>query len=244
MIASRIMKMHRGVSGGITGTNVDVSTEFVSFGEYLNTSASNNFDENTTAHYSVSEIQVSHSGSGRLYIGHKTTSTQVYMSDAPIAAIQVLDNAGTSVLHNFYFGVNDQGWKTTLVSHTQTPNNGILDTTPTVARDSYSFGDISTVPLTDRFCIASGTPSAQTGAANGISLPSGPMTLGEATIMQFIPTNYVYRETSSTADSYASFMRSPIISWSAGMKVRVAYIIGNSPTSPPQVNDSLFMGIA
>jgi len=230
-----------GAVSGITGTNVDVSTEFVSFGEFLVTDPSSNTNKN----YSVSEIQVSHSGSGRLYIGHKITTDPVYVSDAPIGAIQVLDNAGTSVLHNFYFGVNDQGWETTHQAFIQTPNNGILNTTPTYARNNYYFAEISSsVAATDRFNLASITGSSKTGAKDGIVFPGGPMVLGNATTAQLISSNYLYRESSSSTDSHASFMRSPIISWSAGMKVRVAYIIGNSPTSPPQVNDSLFMGIA
>ena len=231
-----------GAVSGITGTNVDVSTRFVSFGEF---SVTDPWFANTAANYSVSEIQVSHSGSGRLYIGHKVTTDPTYVSDAPIGAIQVLDNAGTSLLHNFYFGVNDQGWETTHQAFAQTSSNGVLDTSPAQARNSYYFAEISSsVASTDRFNLASGTGSTKTGARDGIVFPGGPMGLGNATQHQSIPSNYLYRETSGSADSHASFMRSPIISWSAGMKVRVAYIIGNSPTSPPQVNDSLFMGIA
>lgn len=220
-------------------TGTDVSSSFVSFGEFIVTDGLGDTD----SPYSVSEIQVDHSGSARLYIAHKSTAAPTYFSDAPIAAIQILDSAGTNVLHNYYFGANtNQGWSTTTSRHIEGTTG--LSSTPTAA-GAYIYSAITTNVNASSFGLATTTASSGTGAIDGIASPTGPMTLGNATTAQASATYYIYNETSSpTGLNDAVYMRSPVISWTSGMRVRVAYIIGNHATNQQEVDDTLFMGIA
>jgi hypothetical protein len=220
----------------IAGT--DISSSFMSFGEYLVTDNAGD----TSSSYSVSEIQVSHDGDARLYIAHKTTASTTWKSDAPIAAIQILDSDGTTVLHQYYFGgETNQGWETTPDGYAAGATG--ISTTPTEAA-SLSYSSITANATADTFGIAGQTGSATTGAANGIASPTGPMVLGEATTAQVPFTFFVYREASGSVLDQATYMRSPVISWTNGSRVRVAYIIGNDSSIPQETDDTLFMGIA
>ena len=236
MLASRLIGMNHGPT--ISGISLDISSAFVSFGEFIVTDDA----QNTTSAYSVSELQVDHTGSARLYIAHKTTTVTTYYSDAPIAAIQILDNAGTTVLYQYYFGGNtNQGWDTTPDAYAAGATGISINPTSAAA---YSYSAIGTNSYADAFGLATTTASQRTGAFDGIASPSGPMTLGEDTTAQALDTHYVYRESSGSVLNQATYMRSPIISWTTGMKVRVAYIIGNTSLSPQEVDDTFFMGIA
>ena len=237
MLASRLIGMNHGAA--ISGISLDISSAFVNFGEFI--VADNAAD--TASPYSVSELQVDHTGSARLYIAHKVTSNTTFYSDAPIAAIQILDNAGTTVLYQYYFGVSphNQGWATTPDGYAA-GTNGINKTPTQIA--AYGYSAISTNSTGDTFGLATSTASGGTGAVDGIASPSGPMTLGNATTAQASSTFYVYREASGSVLNEATYMRSPTISWTNGMKVRVAYIIGNSSSNAQDVNDTFFMGIA
>ena len=236
MLASRLIGMNHGPA--ISGISLDISSAFVNFGEFTVTDNASD----TTSPYSVSELQVDHTGSARLYIAHKATAVTTFYSDAPIAAIQILDNAGTTVLYQYYFGGNtNQGWAATFDAY-GAGTNGINKTPTQMA--AYSYGAIYTNSAVDTFGLASSTASSGTGAVDGIAAPSGPMTLGNATTAQSTNAYYVYRETTGSTLNEATFMRSPIIYWTNGMKVRVAYIIGNAPFNAQEVDDTFFMGIA
>jgi len=218
-------------------TGEDVTSSFRNIGEYLVTDGASD----TNANYSVSEVQVDATGSKRLYIGHKSTATTTYYSDAPIAAVQILNSSGTTVLHNYWFGGNqNQGWAST-TSGVSAGTTG-LSMSPTAA-SGYSYSSITANSTTDSFGLATSTGSSSTGATDGIANPSGPMTVGNVTIPQYSNTYYAYREASGSTLNYAVFMRSPAINWTKGMKVRVAYIIGNHPSTRQEVDDTLFIGI-
>ena len=73
------------------------------------------------------------------------------------------------------------------------------------------------------------------------------MTAGTAVIAQSGVKYYAYNETSGAGLYSQTFMRSPsYASWSSGMIVRIAYIIGNrSATGASRQNpaDTLHLGI-
>jgi len=221
---------------------VDVSTAFVNIGEFR---VDDGAYTDTTSNYSVSEIQVAASGSKRLYVAHKSTAPTTWGGDAPIACIQVLNSAGTSVLHQYYFGNsgNPMGWTTTPDGYSAGSTG--VSITPASA-SSYSYSNITDNASPDTFGLATSTGSSLTGAADGIASPTGPMLLGNATIPQSGGTYYAYREASGSGSNEACFMRGPVISWTSGMRVRIAYIIGNAiaDTHKQEVDDTLFIGIS
>jgi len=219
----------------------DVTTAFVPFTGFNVTDNASD----TNANYSVSEIQVTASGSTRIYIGHKITTSTTYYNDTPIGAIQVLDAAGTTVIHNWNFRYSPSLWQTIVRNQTSSSPQGSLLETPAQAAN-LSYVNITTGGQdVNRFNHRSNTGSSQTGAVDGISYVSTPLTLGNATMSQASGSNYIYREASGSQPNSITFMRSPVITLSAGQRVRIAYIMGNSFSSQnrQQVYNTLFLGI-
>lgn len=222
----------------------DLRNAFWPISEFVNADGLNN----TSSNYSVSEVQQSYSGAGRLYLIHKATGATTYYNDAPIACIQVLNSDGTVVNQQWWFGAsnNGQGWAT----HTSEYNFGArgvgVNITPNQASSNYSYTtNVVNGAIADRFCLSTGTSSGSTGAADGIASPTGPMTLGEKTMSQSSGTYYMYRETSGAQVPFCSLCRSPSRTWTAGERIRIAYIIGNiSTTNYYDPTDTFFVGIA
>ena len=226
----------------VAPTGVDVTTAFVPFvGFNVTDNASD-----TSANYSVSEIQFDASGSNkRIYIGHKITAATTYYNDTPIGAIQILNAAGTTVIHNWQFRYNTNSWQT--ISRNVGVGNtiGSISETPTQAA-SLSYYNITTGGTDrNRFNHRSNTGSSQTGAVDGINDGSTPMTLGNATMAQTSGANYIYREASGSQSGSITYMRSPLVNISAGQILRIAYIMGNSSSSSnmQRSSDTLFLGI-
>ena len=223
-------------------TIVGSTTQFVSFGQFRVEDNAND----TSANYSVSEITFNTSGTKRIIIAHKTTANPTFYSDAPIACVQVLNSAGTSVIHQYWFGISNQpaGWQTSGNTNTIEGNPGISISPITAADLTYT--NIVNSSSRDFYGMATSTGSSKTGAVDGIAQPSGPMTPGEAAIPQSFGTYYLYKETSGSTANEVTFIRSPAISWVSGQKVRVAYIIGNSSTASEQqtLDDTLFITLA
>jgi len=225
-------------------TGINVTTAFVPFSGFNVTDGFNN----TSANFSVSEIQANASGSVRIYIGHKITTNPTYRNDTPIAAIQVLDSAGTTVLQNWNFSTGSTagtlGWTTISRNVASTSSQGNLSESPAQAA-ALTYNGIVYGADVSKFTHASSTPSPVGGAADGIGLSSSPLTLGNGTEPQSANTWYMYREASSSIANSVTFMRSPVITITGGSKVRIAYIMGNDPTpaAMQDVNDTLFLGI-
>lgn len=222
----------------------DLSAAFFSVAEFQN----NDFENDTSSNYSVSEVQSSYSGTGRLYLIHKATGATTYYNDAPIACIQVLNASGTTVNEQWWFGAqgNGQGWTT----HTLEYNFGAIGTginiTPTQAADNYNYTtSVVNGAIADRFTLASSTSSSITGAVDGIAEPSGPLALGEKSVAQSLNTYYMFRETSGAQIPFCTLCRSPSRTWTGGERIRIAYIIGNVNTpSYYTPEDTFFFGIA
>ena len=227
-----------------TAEGEDLSAAFFSVAEFQN----NDGASDTSSNYSVSEIQSSYSGTGRLYLIHKATGATTFYNDAPVACIQVLNSAGTSVNEQWWFGTSNdgQGWTT----HTAEYNFGAIGTginiTPSQAASNYTYTtNVVDGQVADRFTLSSSTGSAQTGAVDGIAEPSGPMTLGEKTVAQSLNTFYMFRETSGAQIPFCTLCRSPSRTWTGGERIRIAYIIGNVATANYYTpDDTFFFGIA
>lgn len=222
-------------------TGEDLRTSFYSVAEFQN----NDSQDDTTSNYSVSEVQQDYTGTGRLYLIHKCTQVTSFYNDVPIACIQVLNSTGTSVNEQWWFGVSDdgQGWTTHTLEYDFGAIGAGVNITPDQAATNYSYvTNVVNGSTADRFSLASGTGSADTGAVDGIAEPTGPMTLGEKTVPQSPATYYMYRETSGAVVPQCTLCRSPSRSWSGGERIRIAYIIGNATGYTP--TDTLFFGIS
>ena len=237
------------ISDTSTGTpepqGEDLSSSFFSIAEFVNSDGA----ADTTSNYSVSEVQSSYSGTGRLYLIHKsapgTTSDSSFYYDAPVACIQVLNDSGTVVNQQWWFGTsgNPAGWET----YTAELNLGTsgISLTPSQAATNYTYTAIGNGATVGRFTLATSTSSDDTGAADGIAEPTGPMTLGEKTMVQSVGTYYMYREMSGGNLDRCVLGRSTSRTWSGGERIRIAYIIGNRPTAGVyDANDTFFVGIA
>jgi len=222
---------------------IDVTTAFVPFAGF------NVLDSapDTSANYSVSEIQFNASGSKRIYIGHKVTTSTVFYNDTPIAAIQIIDSTGTNTVRNWSFNTgNNNNWDTITRNVASTSTQGNLSESPAQAAALSNYAGIGGGANYFKFTLTTGTGSDDTGAADGIAFSTLPLTLGNATTAQSNNTYYVYRETSNSLLNSVTFMRSPVITVSAGQRVRIAYIMGNRSTAEGFVqdpNDTLFLGI-
>jgi len=227
----------------VAPTGIDVTTAFVPFAGF------NVLDSapDTSANYSVSEIQFNASGSVRIYIGHKVTVSPTYYNDTPIGAIQLIDAAGTTRLRNWTFHTgNNNNWNTISRNVVSSSTQGNLSESPAQAA-VLSYTGIGGGTNNLKFNLATSTGSNDTGAVDGTSSPLyGIMTLGNATTPQSSNTYYVYRETSSALTNSVTFMRSEVITVSAGQRIRIAYIMGNRSAAEGSVqdpNDTLFLGI-
>jgi len=233
-----------GVGAG-GGSGEDLYNAFYSVAEFQNNDSMNE----TTSNYSVSEVQQNYSGTGRLYLIHKATGATSYYNDAPIACIQVLNESGTSINQQWWFGSATnigQGWTTHTSQHNLGSVGSGVSITPSQAESNYLF--INAVALgntANRFTIAHSTSSSDTGAAGGISQPSSPMTLGEKTMSQGTTYDYyMYRETSGATVPFCSLCCSPSRTWTSGEIIRIAYIIGNVGTTNYYTpDDTFFLGI-
>ncbi len=228
------------IADAALSTGVNLRTSFHSVGVYTVSDGSSN----TTANYSVAEIQQNSSGAGRLYLIHKATHATNYYNDAEVACIQVLDSTGSTIKQNWWFGSNGAGWATGTTGNPLGGAGAGITITPTQAAALSSYASyIAPGSIANRFNLASYTASSGTGALDGIPNPSpSPMTIGQATMPQTVGYNYIYRETSGVAVQSSCVCRSPSITWAVGDRIRIAYIIGNQ-ASGYTPTDTFFLGI-
>lgn len=235
-----------GGAGGGTPLGEDLSSAFYPVSEFVNEDGFSN----TPASFSVSEIQSSYSGTGRLLLVHKAASgeqsTSSFYYDAPVACIQVLNSLGTTVTQQWWFGASNNavGWETQTVEYNWGAADGL---TVTPSQVTGSFIAITNGAIPDRFSLSTGTGSSSTGTLGGIPEPSGPMSLGEKTTTQSGSTYYIYREMSGGVLNYSAICRSPSRTWANGERIRIAYNIGqrnnNTTGSYYDPDDTFFFGI-
>ena len=101
-----------GGSGGgptdITTSFYEISNRFIDSQSYMGNSADYN------GPYDVGEIDTDFTGTGRVYIGVKVTSSTTYYNDVPIAGVQII--SGTTLVRSWIFnsttGGSGTSWQT------------------------------------------------------------------------------------------------------------------------------------
>ena len=242
------------IDGDPTADFVEFSRRFIESDTYMSGSSAD-YDGN----YDVTQVTVpaTFSGSARLYLGHKNHvigSGATYYGDCPVAAIQILNNAGTSLLESWVFNdTNDTGWRNMTVSISGTSTYGFVESLSTSASRTYSSTNYNVGLSTQGFTLATSTGSSYTGCADGISdtfKTSGDggsdtiLTLGTATTAQSSNTYYYYRETSGTNRYSSSLIRSPAYTFSGGEQIRIAHAVTGYSSEPMDPNDVLYIGVA
>jgi hypothetical protein len=252
------------VTGSLLGTSPSISitdaaiplgesltTAFYSVAEFQTPTQAGNVTDN----YSVSEVAQDYNGDGRLYLVQKATNGDQnygWKNDVPIGCIQVIDVNGFTVNEQWWFGdmTSDQGWTTHRGEYNFGAVGSGVNITPNQASANYNYPSsthIHNSSYNGGFHMKyNGTGSSDTGAKDGIGEPTGPMPLGLASVPQLSGSYFMYKEQSGgdtqNPENKASLCRSPVRTWTAGERIRIAYVIGNaSGTWIP--TDTLFFGI-
>lgn len=240
------------ISGGVsilppTGS-ADLTTSFYAIGDrFINSQTYMGNTSDYNGPYDVGQvIQNGFTGTGRVYLGVKVTSSTTYYNDIPIAGVQVIDSSGV-LQHSWIFHSSSgagAGWTTYTSQIAGTSTIGFPANVSFASTLTYSA--ISTTYGAGRFALASSTGSSYTGAAGGINTlyETTIATTGQGTAPQVGSNWYLYRETSGSTLWSGSLMRSPEITFSDGETIKIIYAL-TGPTSP-QMNpdDSIYVGIA
>lgn len=240
-----------------TGTpepsGIDITTSFYEISNrFLNsqTYMGNSYDYNGP--YDVGEVQTDFTGTGRVYIGVKVTSTTTYYNDVPIAGVQIV-SGGTLVaswIFNTTSGGSGSGWASINQQLAGSQNTG-FPVTPATA-STYGYSNMTTGSGTGKFSYASSTGSSYTGAADGIgntyklSADGGSNTLatvGNGQVSQTSNTYYAYRETSGASLWSGTVMRSPTYTFSGGEYIRVIHALTGPTNSQMDPNDTLYVAV-
>jgi len=236
---------------------VEFSRRHIDSAAYMGNS--NDYDGN----YDVSDINVpsTFSGSARLYIGHKVSIPigSTFRADVAIACIQILNAAGTTLLKSWnWSGNTHQGWenKQTTVEVTGVQAVSYPESLQVAAAATYGSALTGTASRLS-WSLASGTSSANTGAADGIStdysengVDSGIGTIlpspGDAVVAQVANTFYIYREASNSTRFSGVTARSPAYTFSGSEIIRIAHCMpgGSGTSSAMNPDDTLYIGIA
>tara|TARA_R100001015_G_scaffold10830_1_gene4466 strand:+ start:853 stop:2322 length:1470 start_codon:yes stop_codon:yes gene_type:complete len=241
-------------SGGGGGGD-DLTTDFVEFSNrFIN---SNNYMSGGTGDYDgpydVAQVQTNFTGTGRIYIGQKNTSSTNYRNDIAIAGVQIL--AGSTLVKSWIFNTSSGGTG----SSWQTLNQQVIGTSsqgypinPATAFGLNYFSMSSSGHNEDRWTFASGTGSSSTGAADGIadsyklSADGGSSTIatvGDAQISQTSGTYYAYRETSGSSSHSGCVMKSPEYTFSGGEYIRIIHCLPGGNNDPMDADDSLYIAV-
>ena len=196
-----------------------------------------------TGNYDVGEVQVNSSGSKKLYLALKQTTSTTYFNDICIAAVQVL-NSSNVVQQTWNFSSSGQSWQTTTSQIAGSSNLLSSYITPTQAA-AYTYSNINYSTGLNIIGLTSGTASNSTGCADGISSTNTNYPVGDNQVAQSSNTFYIYRETSSSTRYSNAIARSPSYTFSAGDKIRVVHniCIPSSMNSSINVDDSIWVGI-
>ena len=240
------------VPGDPTADFLEVSLRHIDSDFYMGNSS--DYDGN----YDVSEVSIpsTFSGSARIYLGVKVSieSGSTFYADVPVAAIQILNSAGTSLLESFVFSDDNQSWENlgTLTEISGSSTVGFPESLATSAARTYG-GTLDTNINEDKFSIASSTGSSNTGAAGGISTiykttaDGGSDTilpLGASQVAQVGSNYYLYRETSGSARYSGVVCRSPAYTFSGSEKIRICHAMTGYSQARMNTDDTLYLGVA
>ncbi len=198
-----------------------------------------------TGNWDVAEIQTSFSGTGRLYIAQKITTSPTYRNDIGVAAAQILSSDKTTLEDSWIFsGTSGLSYWTTANGYWSGNSSAGVTFTPSSV-GSASYIGLQSGGNNGRWTYTSYTGSTYTGMADGINYSywnTSILTLGNDAISQSGGTNYAYREASGAQLWSSTVMRSPSRTWTAGEWIRVAYAITGPSGVGLDYTDSLFIG--
>lgn len=241
------------VSGDPTAGYLEVSAQFIESDVYMGGNS------DYTGPYDVSEVTVpsSFSGSARIYLGHKVTSSTSFYSDIAVAGVQILNSTGTALLESYIFGssTDNNGWENlgTATAIAGSSTTGFAESLSTSAARTYG-STITSGSATNKFNLATSTGSSATGAGGGINATTYKTTsdsgsgtifpLGVNAITQVNSSYYIYVECSGTNQYQCVVCRSPAYTFSGGEKIRIAHTLPGSSSSPMDPDDTLYLGVA
>ena len=176
-----------------------------------------------------------------LMIKSKTVpgSTSTFHNDHAIGWIQVLNSDGT-LFQNFNPQMGSQGSEYTVLGQwrTSTTNDATYtdSMSATTARDNSTTSVSTSTNASHKWILDhSGTPSGNTGPADGFTNTSGNnsiyntqvLPVGDKIIPQLDSTNakYLYRETSSTTSGRVSFLKSPATPFPSNGIIRMGVFV-------------------
>jgi hypothetical protein len=225
------------------GGGIDITTAFY---EISNRFVIDTTTVDYTGNYDVGEVQTNFTGVGNIYLGVKVTSATTFYNDIPIAGVQILDSAGTTLLKSWIFNASSgsgENW-----GHNNAQIAGVaavgFPVTPAVAK-GYSTLLITTSYGTGKFGYATSTGSSNTGAAGGIGdiWKTTIAPLGDSQIAQEGAKYYAFRETSGSTLYSGTVMRGPSYTFSGGERIRVIHLLTGKDTSPQNPDDSLYIAV-
>jgi len=240
------------VAGDPTADFLEVSLRHIDSDAYMGGSS------DYTGNYDVSEVSIpsTFSGSARIYLGVKISiaSGSTFYNDVPIAAIQILNSAGTSLLESFVFSDDNQSWENlgTLTEISGSSTIGFPESLATSAARTFG-GTLDTTIDKAKFSFASSTGSSNTGAEGGISTAykttadggSGTiLPLGVEQVAQVAANNYLYREASSSTRYSGVVCRSPAYTFSGSEKIRICHAMTGYSGARMNLADTLYLGVA
>jgi len=253
MVTSSAVTINDTSTGTAEPQGIDITTSFYEISNrFLNSQSYMGNSSDYTGPYDVGEVRTDFSGSGRVYIGVKVTSSTTFYNDVPIAGVQII--SGSTLVASWIFntstGGSGSGWQTYTSQITGSSTQG-FPVTPATA-SGYTYSNMATTTSTGRFSWGTSTGSSYTGAADGIgnayklTADGGSDTLatvGDAQISQTSSTYYAFRETSGSALWSGTVMRSPTYTFSGGEYIRVIHALTgpNSPQMDP--DDTLYVAV-
>jgi len=231
----------------------DPTADFIEISNRFITSPSGS---DYTGNYDVAEVSVpvDFSGSARIYLGQKVTTSSSFYSDIAVAAVQILNSAGDTLQKSWVFNDSSTTWENlgTATPITGSSTQGFPESLATSAARTYG-GSVPVGAQTDKWSLVSGTASSNTGAADGIgntykeSDDGGDgtiLTLGNNQIPQSSSTTYIFVET-SPVETYEGFLiRSDAYTFSGGEKIRVAHLLAGYSFDQMDPDDTLYLGVA
>jgi hypothetical protein len=241
-----------GTSNTITITSAsppDVTTGFINFvpGGYVIDSTTSDY----TGNYNVLDFVVpsTYSGSARIYIGAKVTTSTTYINDICIAGIQILNNAGTSILRADIFSSGTESYETATVA--TAANSGIGYPISLSTATGLAYSAIANSSTVNRWNRATSTGSSYTGMNDGISTGYETTIISAPSssiyqVAQSGSTYYLYNECSGATQYTGMTMRSPAYSFSGGERIRVCFqiVTQSTMTGSMREDDSLYIGVA
>ena len=240
--------------GGGSGGPTDITTSFYEISNrFIDSQSYMGSKDDYDGPYDVGEIDTDFTGTGRVYIGVKVTSSTTYYNDVPIAGVQII--SGTSLVRSWIFnsttGGSGSSWQTAQQQIAGSGTQGFPASPATAS--GYTYYAINTSYGTDRFAWLHSTGSNYTGAQGGIShtykltADSGSNTLapvGNGTVSQANTLyRYAMRETSGSTLYSGTVMRSPTYTFSGGEYIRVIHALTGPTTPQMDPNDTLYVAV-